>query len=137
MLMYRSYQWIQTVSSSGEYDKAYGLHLHSPHVDGSRDSQGRLINYPFYWTAFESQYESVAPFTQYSAGFRDYPGGESWFQAEVTLVGIGFNGSLTPLGSYNWGYAVGNNGVPVAITPMFSPTPSSFQQGIIQNYNNR
>jgi hypothetical protein len=137
MLMFKSYQWIQTVSSSGEFDKRYGLHLHSPHVDGTRDSHGKLNNYPFYWTTFGLTFDSVTPFTQYSASFRDYPSGESWFEAEVTLVGVGFNGNLSPLGSYSWGYSITNNGAPIFLGPMFSPTPSSFQENIIQNYNNR
>jgi hypothetical protein len=69
--------------------------------------------------------------------FGDAPRGESWFDAEVTLVGVSKNGSITPLGSYSWGYTVAPSGNVVFTGPMFSPTPSVFQQGIINNYNNR
>jgi hypothetical protein len=137
--MYRSYQWIQTVSSSGEFEASRGLKLHSPHVDGSRDASGKLINYPFYFTNSELSYSPLQNLFYPSSTvpeFNDHPFGESWFLAEATLVGVDFNGKLNPLGTYNWGYA-NTSGTPEAIAPQFYLTPSPFQQSIINNYNNR
>lgn len=69
--------------------------------------------------------------------FSDGPRGESWFQAQVTLIGINSNGTINALGSYSWGYYINPAGQSVFVGPTYSPNPSPFQQGIINNYNHK
>jgi RHS repeat-associated protein len=131
-LHYKSYNYIQTVSSSGEFNKDHHLNLPNPHVDGARGLFGYTINYPFYNGYPLDDGTGIIP-----TYFGDSPYGEQWFTAQVTLVGINYNGTITPLGSYNWGYVMSQTYGPLLVNPRFSPTPSKFQQGIINKYNSR
>jgi hypothetical protein len=135
---FQSYQWIQTVSTSGEFEKFYHLKMSMPHIDGMGIEKGTTDNYPFYYTTFALQTLAM-PFlstSNYATSFHDWPRGETWFDGEVTLVEIDLTGRLTPLGTFLWGYFVNQNGVQL-VSPMYSPTPSPYQQTIIQNYNNK
>jgi RHS repeat-associated protein len=125
---YKSYNWIQTVSSSGEYDKQLGISLPQPHVDGPRGHNGQLLDPLFIFGSGNP--ENIH--TGMTSTFLDRPSGETWFSAEATLVGISGNGSITPLGSFSWGYSQGN---PNIIGPTFSLFPSAFQQTLINNFN--
>jgi uncharacterized protein RhaS with RHS repeats len=129
-ISYEGYQWIQTVSS---YPMIPGA-ISNPHVDGSRTEDGTLIGYPFYqkkgWETIQNTRHAIR--LGGIAYFQDTPQNQYYFMAETTLVGISGNGNLTPLGSYTWG----TMGI-LPIAPVFSPTPSIFQQEIINQYNKR
>jgi len=123
------YNWIQTVSSSGEFDKDNHVILPQPHIDGPRWSSGKLQNSPFIFGTFNPD----MPNSGKTSTFGDYAHGETWFAAELTLIVINADGTITAKGTFIWGY---NKAFPTMfLGPLFYTTPSPTQRGLIFIYN--
>lgn len=132
---FKSYQWIQTVSVL-RYDLSAKDNMQKPFVDKTIDPDDP--NSIFYYTKRQAERHSSTP--GYTAIFDDNPfmaTSFGKFYAETTLIGVGYNNKLTPLGTFNWGFEVHGYTNAIAMPWSYSSTPSAYQQSLINDYNSK
>jgi len=124
---YKGYVWMQTGVDlpADAYGKAFFIDGIGPHWTYLSESAQADYNNLFNPSATSVFYDN--PTTTASVQSRA-------FSAEATLLGIGTNGQLTPLGTFYWNYSSSGSHVTLG-TWYFSPSPSSGQQ-ILINYDN-
>ena len=123
---YSSYQWIQT------FDEVYLDETNKKVFKYGEDG----VNQPFYYPQdVESSYSKKIGVTAYFGDTPGTSGNSELFFASTTLVGIGSDQRLYPIGSFTWGFYANYPNI-ILKTLNFSTKTPPWNLDIITNHNN-